>query len=35
MNPILIGLLVGAGLVAGWWITTWINQFMTWLERRR
>lgn len=35
MNPILIALLVGAGIVAGWWITTWIDHLTEWMERRR
>jgi hypothetical protein len=35
MNPILIAVLVGAGIVAGWYVTTWLTRFMEWLERRR
>jgi hypothetical protein len=34
-NPIVIGVLVGLGIVAGWHITTWLQRFMDWLERRR
>lgn len=35
MNPILVGLLVGVGIFAGWWITSWLQRMFDWMERRR